>query len=196
MTMADYELLESDLEMFESDEALDEALSAFLESDEARRPRRRPVPTGRGAGYYRPKPSSGGVTQAQLQTALGKISKDVQANAAGIKTVGARVDSLAAEQKKQGDLLRKEIVERRKELGKLKSSLQMSSLIPLLMSKTVTVTNATTIGGAPVEKGTKLLIAPDTLGALLPMLLMGDGLGGGGDSGNTMILALALSGGL
>lgn len=195
--MSDYDLLDDASEALESDYEFEQDLAAFLEDDERRRRavRRRPVPTGRGAGYYRPRVENKYVTQAQLQSALGRISKDVKANAVGIKSVGGRVDAVAAEQRKQGELLKKEITERRKDLAKLRSNIQMSSLLPLLTSKSITVTEADTIGGTPVPAGTRLAVAPDTLSTLLPLLLTGDGLGGG-DSGNSLLLVLALSGGL
>ncbi len=200
--MTDYDTLE-DFESAESDYEFDEELeSLLLEDDEARRrrARRRPVRTGRGAGYYQSRPSGKYVTEAQLKVALAKVSKDVQANAAGIKSVGARVDSVAADTRKLGELVKKEGVERRKDLAKLKNSMQMTSLLPLLTSKSVTVARDTQIGGTDVKAGTKLSVAPDGIGLLLPLLLLGDGFGGGGsgggDSSNTLLLVLALSGGL
>lgn len=195
--MSDYDLLEDALESLESDYEFDQELNSFLEDDERRRPvRRRPVPTGKGAGYYRPRVENKVVTQAQLQSALAKISKDVKANAAGVKAVGARVDTLAAEQRKQGEVLKKEAADRRREMAKLKSNLQMSALLPLLMSKSITVAKEATIDGTTIPAGTRLAVAPDTMAMLLPLLMGGDGLGGGGDSSNTLLLALAVSGGL
>lgn len=193
--MSEYELLE-DLESFESDPELDEELEALLESDESR-PRRRPVRTGRGAGYYRPQAASNkGVSQRQLQETLHKIENDVKANAAGIKAVGARVDAAAAGQKKLSAVVKKEAAGRRKDLAKLKSGMQMAAILPMLTTKTITVGSDAMIGGTAIPAGTKLQVAPDGMGAMLPLLLMG-GLGGGGgdDSGNTMLLALAFAGG-
>jgi len=130
--VSDYELAE-DYESFESDLEFDEELEALLEDDEARKViRRRPVRTGRGANYYKPRPSNRYVTQAQLQSALGKISNDVKANAAGIKSVGVRVDAVKADQTKLTSIVKKDSEARRKELAKLKSGIQMSSLLPLL----------------------------------------------------------------
>jgi hypothetical protein len=139
------------------------------------------------------------VTQTQYQSTLKKISEDVKANAAAIKTVSARVDSLAADQKKQAELLKKDGFGRKKELAQLKNGLQMASILPLITSKSITLASATEIGGTQVAAGTKISVAPDALTALLPMFLLGDGLGGGGsggDSNNMLIMALALSGSL
>lgn len=200
-----YEMYDDVLESLEEvgDYEFDDELTAFLEDDEAKRARRggrRPVPAGKGANYYKQRPTDRYVTQAQLQSALGKISKDVKANAAGVKTVGARVDTVNAEQKKQSDVLKKEIVARKKDLSKLKSGIQMASILPLVTSKSIVTTSEATIGGVTVPAGTKLAVAPDTLSALLPMFLLGDGLGGGGgesgDSSNMLFLALAVGGGL
>jgi hypothetical protein len=196
--MNGYETLEDDLDAldYESDDSeFDGEVVALLEEDaEARRRRRRPVRTGGGAGYYRPRPTTSNVTQVQLQTALNKISKDVKANAAGIKTVGARVDTVAAAQTRQAQALKKESAQRKAEIAKVKNSLQMAALLPLITSKTVTTTGA--VDGVP--SGTRLMVAPDTMAMLLPMMLMGDGLGGGsgGDGMNMLFLAMAVSGGL
>lgn len=197
--MSDYGVLEN-LEDIESDHELDEELALLVESDEeARRARirRRPVRTGTGSGYYRPRPNNRFVTQAQLQAALAKISNDVKANAAGVKAVGVRVDAVAAEQRRQNDAAKKEATKRREELSKLKNGLQMSSLLPLITSKSIEVAETTDIGGTRVEKGTRLQVAPDTLSTLLPLMLFGDGLGGsGGDNSQSLLMVLALSGGL
>lgn len=206
--MNDYELLE-DLGDLESDDEFEDAIAEFLaEDDEARRrgTRRRPVRTGRGGTYARQRPTSRYVTQAQLQSALAKVSKDVKANAVGIKTVGARVDAVKADQEKQTALLKKETTERRRESAKLRNSVQMGALLPILTTKTITVEPGQTI---PVKETTKLVVAPDTLGLLLPMMLFGDGFGGGGGSGSDgsggyggdnnmsmMLTVLALSGSL
>lgn len=201
--MSDFELLEDTLDAIESDLDFDQELAAMFEDDERRspvrrpaRPVRRPVPTGRGTGYYKPRIPNQNVTQQQLTAALAKISKDVKANAVGVKTVGGRVDTLAAEQKRQADLLRKEVADRKKDAEKMKQNLQLAALLPLLSSKSITVTEETEIGGAKVPANTKLSVAPDGIGALLPLLLLGgDGLGGG-DGSSTLLLALAVSGGL
>jgi hypothetical protein len=194
------ELLEDELETTEEvgDYEFDDELAALLEEeDEEARVRRRPVRTGRGADYYRPRVTSRYVTQAQLRSALAKISKDVKANAVAIKTVGRRVDSVAAGQKKQARQLKRD-------LAKMRNSVQMAAILPLLTAKTITVTNDTTIGDTPVAAGTKLAVAPDTLTALLPMFLIGEGGygtsanagGAGGESSSMLFLLLALTGGL
>lgn len=195
--MSDYELQEDDLETYleDDDSDLDDELLELVELDaEARKRRRRPVKTGQGAGYFRPRPATaGGVTQVQLQAALAKVSKDVKANAAGIKSVGARVDAAAAAQRRQAALAKREAARRKTEMTKIKSSLQMAAILPLITAKSITTTQEA--GGIPV--GSKLQVAPDAMTAMLPMML-GDGFGGGsgGDSTNMMFMALAMSGGL
>jgi hypothetical protein len=172
----------------------------LLESDEEarRRPRRRPVPAGKGAGYYRQRPSSQYVTQTQLQVALEKISKDVKANAAGLKTVGARVDTVAADQRKQAEALKKEAVARRREAARAKSNAQLGAILPLVLSKSITVAKEVTIDGTTIPAGTKLAVAPDPLAALLPMFLTGGNSSGSGgsesDGSGMLLMALALSG--
>jgi hypothetical protein len=193
-----YDTEDIDLESV-GDYEYDEEL-AFLEDDiEARRPnqRRRPVPTGQGAGYYRQPPAHSYVTQAQLQSALSKISKDVKSNAAGIKGVNSRVDAISTEQKRQMVMLKKNVTESNQKIEKLKSGIQMASILPLITSKTVTVPAASSaaVFGKAVTEDTKLQVAPSGISALLPMFLMGDGMGGG-DSSNMIFMALALGGGL
>lgn len=193
--MTDYELLE-DVESFESDEGFDEELEALLESDESRRRPRRTPPVGTGRGYYRPRPTNY-VTQPQMAQALLRISGDIRANGAAIKTVGARAE--ATERRLTG-VVKKEASDRRKALAKIKSGMQMAALLPMLTSKTITTRQDDELGGVEIKAGTKLSVAPDGMAALLPMMLMGDGFGGGsgGDDGggNMLFLALAMSGGL
>lgn len=188
-----YSTEDVDLEGWESvgDYGYNEEI-AFLEDDSeaVRRPnqRRRSVPTGQGVDYYRQPPSKTFVTQAQLQAALSKISKDVKSNAAGIKTVNGRVDAISSEQKRL-------MASNKKEIEKLKSGLQMAAILPLLTSKTITVPAGGDIGGTRVTAETKLQVAPSGISALLPMFLLGDGMGGG-DNSNMLFMALALGGGL
>lgn len=194
----DIELEElGDVGDYEYDEEL-----AFLEEDEearrrrGRRRRRRRVPTGRGQGYYRQRPTGNYVTQTQLQSALSKISKDVKANAAGVKTVNGRVDAISDAQKSQSVTLKKEIAERKKEIAKLKNGVQMAAILPLVTSKTVTVPASGGSTFSPAQTtDTQLQVAPSAISALLPMFLIGDGMGGG-DSSSMLFLALALGGGL
>jgi hypothetical protein len=202
--MSDYALVEDELEAMESpgDYEIDDELAMLLEADDEARRRgrqRRPVPTGKGAGYYRQRPSTQYVTQVQLQAALEKISKDVKANAAGLKTVGSRVDTVAADQKKHAEVLKKESTDRRREIARMKSNAQMSAILPLVMQRSITVGSADTIGGTTIPAGTKLSVAPDPLAALLPMFLTsgnGSSNSSGGDNSGMLLMALALGGGL
>jgi hypothetical protein len=189
----DYELDDlEDVGDYESDDEL-----AFLEEDDEarRRPRRRTVRTGKGAGYFRQPTSRSYVTQTQFKAALAKIGNDVKANAAGVKTVNGRVSAISASQSRQSAMLKKEIAERKKEIAKLKSGVQMASILPLITSKTVTVPAGSTIFGTETTAETKLQVAPSAISALLPMMLTGDGMGGG-DNSSMLFLALALGGGL
>lgn len=195
--MSEYDTLE-DLDTFDSDDEFDEAFAALIDEDEeAARRRRRPARTSRGQGYYRARPTNRYVTQAQLQAALAKVGKDVKGIATSVSAVGARVDTVKADQAKQLAMMKKEAAERRKDTAKLKSGMQMAALLPMLTSKTITVKAGTEVGGTKVTEDTRLAVAPDSMAMLLPMLMMGDGFGGGsgGDSSNMLFLALALSGG-
>ena len=186
-----YEAYDFDLDDIGDYEYEDEL--AFLDDDgEARRRRpsrrRRRVPTGRGTGYYRRPASRSSVSDARFQAALAKISKDVKTNGAGIKSVNGRVDALSDAQKRQA-------ASHKQEIAKLKDGVQMAALLPLISGKTVTVASGQSVGGTQVTEETKLQVAPSGISALLPLLLIGDG-AGGGDSSNMLVLALALSGGI
>lgn len=185
-------------EMFGEDEEDD---SDFAERRRRRRGlrRRRAPRTARGRGYYRQRPSNKYVTQAQLQTALAKVGKDVKTNAAAIKTINGRINTLSSEQSRQAAALKKEIKDRKAESAKLKNNIQMATLLPLLTKKSLPATASEgTIGGTTVPAGTKIATEGDTLSTLLPIFLLSGsgGMGGMGDDSNMLLLALALSGGL
>jgi len=80
----------------------------------------------------------------------------------------------------------------------------MLALLPLLTQKSLTTSqNIDAVGndGKPtstvIPAGTKLALSPDSIGAILPLLLISGGLGGassGGSSDNNMLLlVLALT---
>jgi hypothetical protein len=95
---------ESDSYDTETDEMLDSLLE---EADEditersrkgkrrGRPPRRKGVPTAKGAQTYRSPAAPGGyVTQQQFKEALGRVGQETKRNAEGIKTVNVRVGKL------------------------------------------------------------------------------------------------------
>ncbi|MCB8978730.1 MAG: hypothetical protein H6657_15015 [Ardenticatenaceae bacterium] len=166
-----------------------------------RRSRRRPSPrTGGRRSYSRPRPSAKYVTQTQLQTALERVRKDVKTNGVAIKKVNSRINTVNSRMDSQTSALKKEISERKKETASLKNNMQMATLLPLLTKKSLPATKEEgEVGGTTVPSGTKLATEGDSLSTLLPILLLGDGLGGsgsGGDSSSMLFLALALSGSL
>ncbi|HEX6749582.1 MAG TPA: hypothetical protein VF092_19965 [Longimicrobium sp.] len=176
---------------FEDDEADDEARRNGRTGVRFRRN----VKTGRGGGYYRPRPPAGStkyVTQPQLQAALARVSADVKANSEGIKTVNARVNTLSSEQAAQGTALRKEVAERKKEGTQLKNETKKArdfAVLQLLLTKPPKVFAA---------DGVTELKVVDQNDFLLPLVLLG-GLGGGGDSGgglggdNSLLFLLLLT---
>ncbi|HET7462469.1 MAG TPA: hypothetical protein VFJ82_14545 [Longimicrobium sp.] len=163
---------------FEDDEADDEA----RRNGRAASRFRRPVKTGKGGGYYRPRPPTGGtkyVTQPQLQAALARVSADVKANSEGIKTVNARLNTLSTEQAAHGTAIRKEVAERKKEGAQLKADAKKArdfAMLQLFLQKPPKVFD---------KDGTTELKVVDQNDFLLPLVLMG-GLGGGGDAGGGM----------
>lgn len=102
------EALDTEQESDTYDTEVDETLDALLEeADEditersrrgrrrGRQPRRKGVPTAKGASSYRTPAGPGGyVTQQQFKEALGRVGAETRRNAEGIKTVNARVGKL------------------------------------------------------------------------------------------------------
>ncbi|WP_062526377.1 hypothetical protein [Demequina rhizosphaerae] len=191
-----------DVEDFDDEDFDDELAGLFEDDDEARRRRRRtsrrPVRTGGRKNYYKPRTQTGkSVSQGQLQASLARVQKDVRVNGAAIKTLNGRVDGLRAEQRRQSAMLKKELVERKKDTDKLKSNLQLATLLPLLSSgSTVTVSEDIKGSGGDgevlIKKDTKLQKAPDSMSSILPLLLLGDGTGGSGGDNSMLLLALVL----
>ncbi len=184
------EMLEEELE-----EELEE--SDLEEMIESRRRRRRPR-TASGRNLATPRPQGNYVTQAQLATAMAKVSEQIQTNSRAIATVNTRVEAVAAQQEKHVAAIRKEIAERKKQDETQRKNFQQQfmlfALLPLLNKPK---TREITIGD---EKIKVFVDEGDSLNDILPLLLIsGGGLGGGsgGDSGydNTMmplLLVMAL----
>lgn len=193
---------------FESDDL--ETLTELLEDvddesyDEATplarvRQFRRPAPrVATGNNLYQARPTQY-VTQVQLDAAMKRVGAQIKTNSDAVKTLNSRVASDAG-------AIQKEAINRRQELAKLRSNIQMTALLPLLIKPTSIETKTDTkFGDADVPKGTKVLTeSKDKLSALLPLLMMGGmgGMGGstdgkGGDDQMMMlVMVLALSGGL
>ncbi len=174
-----------DFEDFESDE-----------SDEATRGRRyRSVPVGRPSRPSITRPAGNYVTQVQLQAALADVRRQIGTNAAAIKTLEGRINTLTQEQTR----LRRDVSEQKKQTDGLRKELrqtrEMAGLMPLLMQpKAVALTSEA--GG--LRQGTKVVVDDgDSFSMMLPLLLFsGSGLTGGGGEGNDnsmMMMMLALS---
>jgi len=162
----------------------DDELATFLESDdEARRPFR--PRTGRGRGYYRPRPTGNYVTQTQMQVALAKVAKDVQTNGSAIKAVNTRLTAISQREKQESQRSRE------------------SSILPFLLMKPPKANTVKLKGDVDenLKAGTTVVTDIETpKDNLLPIILlmgMGQGTGPGGTSDNSMLLlALVLGGGL
>lgn len=162
---------------------------------------------------YKPRPQPGPstanyVTQTQLQAALVRVDGKIKTLSDGVSTVNSRVASLAAAVKKEADERKKTTETQGKDLNQ---KVQLLALIPLLLTPpAVTVNDAAFVD--PTGKAITQVVVPSTnsLNAVLPILLVSGlggtggssggflGLGGDGDSGLLLILALVLafSGGL
>lgn len=170
-----------------------------------RKPGTRPA-TGQQSYYKTPTPPML-VTQAQLKTALERVQKDVRANTAGVKAVETRVATVQSVQARHTKELAKQNATNAKQakaIAGVRAELKKArdtSLIMYLMSRpkgTSPSTADNSLGqGVTIPKDHKVLIAPakdDSI--LLPLMLMG-GLGGDGGGGdNSLLMALALTGGL
>lgn len=201
---------------YETDEmeSLTELLEEFEsdESDElAERRRRRgrsggrfPQPqTAPDRGSYKPQPTTDVyVKKSELARATMELDKKIATNAMAIKQGNARLNTVADQQAGHAMAIKKENTERKKDIKDLCQKLELLTLLPLLTPKT-----SVTLGGAVdnLKEGDKVLIDSDGLTSVLPLLLLGGcggggggglGLGGEGGSSNTLLLVLALSGGL
>jgi hypothetical protein len=173
-------------ELDELDEAFDEAYDeAYDENDEgydeavrSRRPMRRPpVSTAGRRNAYRPRPDTGGVTQAQLKAALERVSAQIGTNSKAIKTVDGRVRGIASEQTRMTSALRKEVADRKKDgevmRKEIQSAKELSVILPLIAKDNPVIGLLALSGGLGFG---------------------GSGSGGGDSTGNLLVLALALGG--
>lgn len=142
------------------------------ESGRRRRGRpQRPVPTAKGTDAFRGRgPTSGPVTQAQLAASLARVRQEMQANAAGIKTLDGRVRAAAASQQRFETVTRRQVDKLRSDL---RTTQTLSALIPLLTR------------GTQFEKVAPLihLVGPDLAGGGVPAA--GPDASPGGLLGNT-----------
>lgn len=183
--------------------AYDEAVYDEAWGDEAYEPeargrgRGRPSPAPPRGGGYAPSPpaTSQFVNQVEFQKSMNAVREDMQKNARAITAVGSQVDAL-------GSRVRREVSRAREEA---RNTTQMLALLPLLTQKSLTTSqNIDAVGndgkptGTVIPAGTKLALSPDSIGAILPLLLISGGLGGASSSGgssdnNMLLLVLALT---
>jgi hypothetical protein len=180
--------------------AYDEAWGDEAWEPEARgrgrgRGRGRPAPATPRGGSYSPTPqaTSQFVNQVEFQKSMNAVREDMQKNARAITAVGSQVDALSTRAQREIGRARDES----------KNTTQMLTLLPLLTQKSLTVSrnidvvdseNKTT---TVIPQGTKLSVAPDSIAAILPLLLIG-GLGGSSSGGssqdnNMLMLVLAMT---
>jgi predicted RNase H-like nuclease (RuvC/YqgF family) len=172
-----------------------------MEEFEERSRRRAPTvrtPTRQSSFVQRATPSP--ASQTQVQTAARNLDAKIETLTAGVKALETRTNTLAAEQDKQGVLLRKEVTDRRKTADGIRGDLQQTKMLavmlPLLTQETVDATDA---NGAQVKVVTQ---SQNQLASILPfLLLMQPGYGGGadgakgpfGDSSTMLLMILLLS---
>lgn len=139
-----------------------------------RRPPQRPVPTAKGGNTFRGRgPSTGPVTQVQLEASLARVRQEIRANAAGIKTLDARARTATANQQRFETLTRRQVDKLRSEL---KTTQMLSALIPL-----ITPPGSKFASIAPLIH----LVGPDLAGNSATGTGAGAGASAGGLLGNT-----------
>ena len=126
-----------------------------------------------------PRPVDRPVTQTQLQTAVQKLNGDIARNSTAIQRVNQSMTTLGREVRRNGTQTRST----RKDIGQIRDAVMLLPLLSRSMGD----------GNNPM------------LAALLPMMMLsgvGEGQGSGqsgafgGDQSTTMLMVLALSGGL
>lgn len=168
-------------ELEEYDESFDE-YDEYEDYDEAirrRMPRRAPVKTAPRGSAYKPRPATTGpVTQAQLKEALAVVSRQVATNSTAIKTLDGRVRGVTTEQARTTAMLRKEIVDRKKDQDAFKKELQstreLAALLPIIAKDNpiIGLLAASSGGGGLFGGGTS---GADGTGSLLmTVLLLGE----------------------
>lgn len=174
--------------------------------------RRRRPQVGGGQSYMMARPQAYYVTQPQLQAALTRVRNDVAKNGRAITAVNTRVNGLQTQTARQGRELAnqgkinarqtREIAAARTEIKNGLKKAQDNNLLLFLLTrpKATTAAVATTGGfdadGANIPQGHKILIQPEKDNTLLLALALGGGLGGDGGDSSGLLLALAISGGL
>ena len=185
----------SDADAFESEGFESEA---FGEYGEAAGRRGRTPRTASGRGLAPMQQSRNFVTYSALRQAMDKVGAQIKTNSDAITSVGSRLNTTAAQ-------LRKEFDERKKDSdairGDVNQKVSMLALLPLIMTPpTYTIPTGTVVGAttttAPINISPP---ATSMTNALLPRLVVGGfgsspggGSGSSGGMDNTMLLVMAL----
>jgi hypothetical protein len=160
--------------MYSIPEDYEAAFDESFEEDyaEARsRPGARPmprVPTSRGSSYRPPVPAAvagSAVTQTQLKEVVDRFNAALATNGKAISQVDGRTRTLATDQQRLDSGLRREVIDRRKEITAVRRDLQstreVSAMLPLL----------------------NMLAPGNMLVSLAPMLMLGNDVSGSTDAG-------------
>jgi hypothetical protein len=186
-----------------------EALEGWESESEAAEAARRPVRKPPSTPSYKPRPSPTAaqyVTQAQLETSLGRVDSKVKIVSDGVGTINAKLASLGTALKKEAEERKKATESQNKDLNQ---KVQMLSLVPLLLNQSTSSLTLNPGSTLTASDGSTVntISVPDTntLDSILPLLLIsglggsGGGFGLGGDSGgmgdgsSLMLLAVALA---
>jgi hypothetical protein len=197
--MSNFEYALENDEFFEFDQESDEAVESDESDEMEERRQRRRVPriragrTASGQNLFRPRPpaagQSGYVTQAQLQAGLKRVGDQIKINSESIKKVTAQSNKINAQLGSTTERLDKKVTDLKKEV---KKQAEMSLLLTLLQPKPEIVAK---VGATQCVQEAVGQVEVKQSNSLLPLLLLGGGLGGDGSGdNNTLLLALAASG--
>jgi len=163
-----------------------EDLDSLLESldyeafEEATPARRTLVRTPARQSSFVPRQTTTPASQTQVQSAARNLDSKIETLSTAVQALENRTNILSTGQDRQVALVRREVADRRKSTDAIRSDLQQTKmlavLLPLLTQESIAATDDS---GNSVRVLTQ---SSNQLGILLPLLLLMPGYGGGGDS--------------
>ncbi|MGW2558068.1 hypothetical protein ACWCXB_02245 [Streptomyces sp. NPDC001514] len=150
------------------------------EEFEERTPYRRPaVRTPSRRSSYSPRHTPAPASQGQVQSTARNLDSKIETLAAAVKSLESRTNTLATDQGKLVATLRKEAGEQKKSSDVIRTDLQQTKLLALLLPMLTQETVDADADGKAVKVVTR---SQSQMADLLPFLLLMPGLSGG--SGN------------
>lgn len=167
---------------------------AFDEAFDEAAPRRTTVRTPTRRSSFVPRQTTTPASQTQVQSAARNLDSKIETLSSAVQALETRTNTLSTTQDRQGSLLRREVADRRKTSDSIRSDLQQTKmlavLLPLLSQESI---EGTDDSGRSVRVLTQ---SQNQLTTLLPLLFLlpgysgGDSKGGFGGGDSTMMLLL------